>query len=495
MAKESVRIMHLSDIHFYESSDGSTHKYRHDINCLKKIRTLVDTHEPNYLVITGDITNIGDKLSLERAYQWIHDRIYVDGEYFGLEATKKGIVPIIVPGNHDAFNAPTHGSNYHRWQTSLANYYSAFHEYRFGDKATSVDYVWIASGDIRVFVCRVDSCFLGDPETEAYSSGLSLDKVAKGKISRIQSEEILSLYDKGIRGELLDGQGKPITPGDFLRSLKILVTHHYLFEPADARAEPLLALNDKKAVFQNIAMSDFDVLLCGHKHIADIHVYSYLDHFDARGKVRLALNHVRRSLGIKSLPLRADDDGRLLARMYRFMLGVLYLSKTQGKGLTEEHAEEIITILQRSLESPLVLKDELGRYIRQKRDVLQAGLFEDDEIRDLHSRIQKQFSQADQRKIILAAGSLRGTISKLGGRPFAHIISGSSAKFSETNSRARAVNMYQVEGSGTSDYSLSIERFSWDAEGRAVDGTKGNFGRPISQNIVFSHERLNASGA
>jgi len=285
----------------------------------------------------------------------VHDKIYVDGEYYGLECSQSGITPIIVPGNHDAFNAPTHGSNYHRWQTSLENYYAAFPEYRFADPKSSVDFRWISKGDTNIFICRLDSCYLGDDETEDLPGALSIDRVAKGRFSRAQSEQLLHIYDQALLGELRDSFGNVITAGAFMRSLKILVMHHYLFEPSDTRAQPLLQVADKRAVFQNLAMSDFDVLLCGHKHIADVQVLSYLDHFDPRARVRLAFNHVRRSLGICSLPIRSDEEGHLFGRMYRFLLAALYLSKTKGKGLTDKHANEILSVLERGLEHPSVL--------------------------------------------------------------------------------------------------------------------------------------------
>lgn len=491
MTSATVRIAHLSDIHFYESSDGKPHHYRHDIGCLKKIKLLFEQEKPEYLVITGDVTNMGDKLSLERAYQWVHDKIYVDGEYYGLGCSTNGIIPIIVPGNHDAFNAPTHGNNYQRWQSSLENYYAAFPEYRFSDPKNSVDFQWINKGATNLFVCRLDSCYLGDDETEDLPGALSIDRVAKGKLSRSQSEQILQIYDKALRGELRDGSGSVISAGAFMRSLKILVMHHYLFEPSDARAQPLLQMNDKRAVFQNLAMSDFDVLLCGHKHIADVQVFSYLDHFDPRARVRLAFNHVRRSLGISSLPMRSDEEGHLFSRMYRFLLGVLYISKTKGKGLTDTHANEILSVLERGLEHPSVLKEELLKYIRQRNDVLQAGLFEEDEIRDLHSRIQKSFTPDQQRRLLRAATSLRGMVDKLGGRPFAHISSASSAKSSETKSRNRAVSIYDVfNDQSQGEYTVVTNRFSWNASAVAPDGTVGTFSRPVRQKISFPHDRI-----
>ncbi|MEP1871169.1 MAG: metallophosphoesterase [Paraglaciecola sp.] len=493
MSEENIRIMQLSDIHFHESSDGNTDNYRHSINCLKKIQGAFENESPNILVVSGDITNIGDKISLERAYQWLNDKIYVDGDYYGLSCQKKNIPIIAVPGNHDAFNASSSGANYKRWQSSLENFYSVFHDHTFSNRM-GVDYDWHSAGTTNVFICRLDSCYLGDNETEHLPGKLSLSRIAKGNFSKEQSAEILKLYDAGIKGELVNRDSSPISSGDFMSSLKILVMHHYLFEPPDEKAEELLHIKDKRTVFQNIAMSDFDILLCGHKHIADVHKYSYKDHFDERGKVRIAFNHVRRSLGISSLPLLKDNEnGQNMGKLFRFLVGFLVLSKRDEGGLDAEHTNEIISILQRSLESPLVLREELQRYLKKKSNVSQAGLFDDDEIRELHEKIKDTFSSDERKKLSRVAITLKGLIERLGGRPFVQLIAGSSAKSSEHSNRSRALNTFEVShDSKRQGTNFSYRRFLWDGEAVAQDGSKGNFMSPLEGDFFFPNDRIAA---
>ncbi|WP_347905978.1 metallophosphoesterase [Pseudomonas purpurea] len=114
MPDSTIKFAQLSVIHFYEPPDGQVDNYRRSLNCLKKIQAELEHDKPDYLLVTGDITNIGDNISLERAYQWIEDKIYVDGDYYGLQCQARGIHVILVPENHDAFNAQSHGSNLKR---------------------------------------------------------------------------------------------------------------------------------------------------------------------------------------------------------------------------------------------------------------------------------------------------------------------------------------------------------------------------------------------
>jgi len=486
-----IKVAHLSDIHFYESSDGQIARFCHSVDCLKRIESLLEDETIECLIVTGDITNMGDKLSLQRVYQWIDDKIYIDGDYYGLRAREKGIKTIVVPGNHDAFNAPTHGSYLHRWQTSLTNYYSEFHDHSFSDTSTCVGYRWLQKGQTKVFICYVDSCYLGDPETEQLPGFLSISKIAKGKFSRKQSEAIMRLYDDGLAGLLLDDSKEPVTASDFLCSLKVLVMHHYIFEPSDAKAEPLLHLDDRKTVFQNIAMSDFDIMLCGHKHISDVCLLAYSDHFDARGRARLAFNHVRRAVGISSLPLQHDINGRLFARMYRFILNMFYRKYAAGTIMSDADVEEIIAILKNALENPSLLKSEFWGFLRNRRSSCQPGLFDEMEIEKLHREIMKKFDNGERKRLMRTANSLRGLVTKLAGRPFAHVMSGSSAKASETNTRHRAVNIYEFQDDPPGEaYIFSAKRYSLTDSPTSKYGNQREFAEPITQTIEFPYARL-----
>lgn len=476
-----MKVMHISDLHFHEAPSGNSASHRHSLECLRDIERLVDDYEPSHLVVSGDITNIGDKISLERAYQWIHDQIYSDGEYYGLRAESRQLSTLVVPGNHDAFNASSIGSEFKRWQSSLSNFYSVFHKYGWKESDSGVSYRWSEMGKVSVLFCNVDSCYLGDPETERIGASISLDRVAKGRLSRQQSASVIALYDRGMGGELTKENGEKISGREFLSALKVLVMHHYLFEPANSKAEPLLQLSEKRTVFQNLAMSDFDVLLCGHKHIADVHVSTYSDNFDRRGQLRLAFNYVRRILGIKSLPLGVDEDGRRLSKALRLVVGLLALTKSQGKPLDDDSTREILNILERSLSNPIILKQELLKYLSGRQQVNQSGLFDKSEMNELYAKIKEHFDRNDRKTLNEAADRLRGIISHLSGRPFAHIMSASSAKASEEGTRHRAVNLYEIVNEDDG-YIFKTTRFSWNPHAhRFVHG--------FQQDILFPRSR------
>lgn len=478
-----MKILHISDLHFHESPSGNATNYKHSLACLKDIERLAEELKPDLITVTGDITNIGDKISLERAYQWIHDQIYSDGNYYGLRTQTRKIKTIIVPGNHDAFNAPTTGSDYKRWQSSLSNFYSVFHQYGWQESDDGLTYKWHDDGKTAALFCNLDSCYLGDTETEQISGTLSLSKIAKGKISKKQSEAILNLFDKGLSGNLQDEDEREIPANKFLSAIKILVMHHYVFEPTDAKIEPLLQVFERRRVFQNIAMSDFDVLLCGHKHIADVNVSAYSDHFDNRAQVRLAFNYVRRILGIKSLPMGSTEKGNKLSKMFRLVLAMLVISKGKGRPLSEGGSKDIINMLESALTNPIVLKEELLKNLHHYDDFQQGNLFDAQEINELYNKIQDRFDRNDRKQLNDAATKLKGLIRHLTGRPFAHIMSASSAKASENGTKHRAVNFYEISNDSNGDgYVFDISRYSWDP-------SEHKFNKALQQDIKFPATR------
>ncbi len=467
-----VRFLHISDLHFWETDDQKAARFCHDVSCLARIEELLQQESPDFLIVSGDLTNIGDQLSIDRVYQWIHSHIVVAGVEYGLRCNERGIGVLVVPGNHDAYGAKRHGATLGRLQQSLENYFRTFHAYVPSDRS-GVHYQWISKGSTDIFVCCIDSCYLGDNDSSNEFAPFVLDKIAKGRISKAQSKKILEIYDRGMNGSLEDAAGERIERGRFLASLKLAVVHHYLFKPADSKFEPLMEVDQIRAVFQNFAMADFDAMMCGHKHVADTRPIVYLDEFDPRGRARLALNHVRRTLGIGSRPVRYDDDGRPESKFFRFILSVLYYSR-KAPALTEKVSDEIIHVLQESMSDPEVLKSFLLKATSQKKQLGAAHLFEDDEIETLYRNIRQAFGKAEMMKLRGAAEKLQGLVAKLAGRPFVQFSCGSSAKATETEGRSRAVCIYDVLNDDAAQaYVLRSTRYSWAVgSGSNLSGAK-----------------------
>jgi hypothetical protein len=179
---------------------------------------------------------------------------------------------------------------------------------------------WLEKDGNGLYLAFVDTCFLGDTEenrTSTFGTVRFDQAVATGKLTAQQTEHLLEWHDQGMHGTLQNprAMGTYIDKAMFAKSLKILVMHHYLFEPAEHKSDYFMRVKDRDLVFRNIALSDFDVLLCGHKHFASFDVHSYGDHFDERAVNRYMMNYFRRLIGLESLPIQfTDEDGRKVSK-------------------------------------------------------------------------------------------------------------------------------------------------------------------------------------
>nr|VFK52056.1 MAG: small GTP-binding protein domain-containing protein [Candidatus Kentron sp. TUN] len=90
---ESIRILHLSDLHFEEdtSPTASLEWLRQDLK--KDERDFPAIHKVEYLVLSGDVTHQGDEAGFDKARQFVERLI----EALELSALRC----VLVPGNHD----------------------------------------------------------------------------------------------------------------------------------------------------------------------------------------------------------------------------------------------------------------------------------------------------------------------------------------------------------------------------------------------------------
>lgn len=267
--------MHISDLHISKEMHHLAQSSTHSLELLKGIQTIYQEEKPDYLVITGDITDLGDSQSLVNAREWLFNSVPIGGEErIGLQLQPNNV--FLIPGNHDAFNVSIPKSPLLLRQQSLENYYREFPSQKY--QTISQDdfgcrYFWIDHNKTPMFLCLVDSSYLGDPSKK--TPGIAnIDRIACGRWLREQARTILAWYDRGIAGRLpsLNTKGQ-IPASDFRRATKVLLMHHYLFEPKEGRhpiKDYYLRIKNKKEIIGNVLMADFDLMLCGHKHVLSI---------------------------------------------------------------------------------------------------------------------------------------------------------------------------------------------------------------------------------
>jgi hypothetical protein len=135
--EDSVRIVHISDLHISEhllrAPDRNfklPHRYGHDVQVFLALDMFLKNLEWDLLLITGDVSRIGNLESFEWIRNWLQNELHFGNIHVGLNlARAEDRRWFIIPGNHDRFNGQL-------TQGSLDLYHQEFPVVRSGSSTT-----------------------------------------------------------------------------------------------------------------------------------------------------------------------------------------------------------------------------------------------------------------------------------------------------------------------------------------------------------------------
>jgi hypothetical protein len=468
-------IAHISDLHFSSGIAGDN-PHSHSIAHLKKIESILSGQKLDKLIVSGDLTDAGDIESLLLVKDWLFGEISISGkEKIGLRLSPE--IVGIVPGNHDAYNTTRQpGSSLACWQRSIENYKNAFPK----NCICGCNYEWLEKEGYGLYVAYADTSFLGDPMLRRLKKfkqlaieGLS--KPARGKLSLQQSEQLLNWFDLGMTGDLNASETYKIPKEKFAQSFKLLVMHHYLFEPEGFKDDFFLQLHHRDTVFRNIALADFDMNLCGHKHVSDFKTHYYGEHFDRRSKWRYMLNLFRRRLGANTLPFQFKDKNGLtmphwINRLLEVCAVIVNTAHEEKDHIDEDRfIESVLELLNACMKNPAKFGGDLEVFFKTHRI---SGLDKIDNscIREIQTRLCSGLSK--KQKDILAQTGLtyiKKIAKGMHSRPFIQSMCGSSAKASRYKV-PRSLNIYDFEFTEES-YRVKRTRYDLNDEATSVPVT------------------------
>lgn len=241
-----ITLIHCSDIHLSEKlvDDDKFHlRHRdgHDVRALFALDDYLQRTHWDALVISGDLTRIGNRDSFSWARNWLSTKLFFGQRSVGLSLNeRKDRILVTVPGNHDRFNGRT-------WQGSLDKYSSEF-------GAIQVDHiVRTAIRDTVVNFHLFDSTYQGGA-------------FGKGRLEHI------FMTPRSIREDELD----------------IAVIHHHILQPPHLAREYSIELENADEVAAFMLATGFDAILFGHLH------QRFIDHLSGRLIAKLLPDRRRR---------------------------------------------------------------------------------------------------------------------------------------------------------------------------------------------------------
>lgn len=221
-----AKIVHISDLHISEhilrgpSRDAYLpHRYGHDVAAFLALDSFLKNSDWDLLLVTGDVSRIGNVSSFEWARNWLENEIVFGQTRIGLNLSKSDSKHyVMVPGNHDRFNGKL-------TQSSLDNYHKEFQP--------------VQSGAVERFK-------LGDFVVNVHLFDSTWEKggFAFGQIDQ------RSLVAKKLSDEEID----------------LAVLHHHFLRPPKHPREIKTELINSTEVAAYMLNSGFDGIFFGHTH-------------------------------------------------------------------------------------------------------------------------------------------------------------------------------------------------------------------------------------
>lgn len=223
---QPVRVVHISDLHISEhllrGADSTfylPHRYGHNVQAFLALNHFLKTTEWDLLLITGDISRIGNIQSFEWVRNWLENEIVFGETHLGLNLSKSSDrAYLIIPGNHDRFNGELR-------QSSLDLYHQEFPVVR--------------SGSVKSFTVHGHKI-----NVHFFDSTTSEGGFAFGAI------EQRSLTPKNLSDEDID----------------IALLHHHFLQPPKHPREISTELTNSADVAAYMLNAGFDGVFFGHTH-------------------------------------------------------------------------------------------------------------------------------------------------------------------------------------------------------------------------------------
>jgi hypothetical protein len=196
----------------------------------------------------------------------------------------------------------------------------------------------------------------------------------------------------------------------------------------------------------------------------DVHSYGAL--FDEKARRRHLINHFRRLVGLKSLPIQVvDKNGNQISKAFTFIANLLAtLARRRNADIDKVAlAEQVANELIHGLDDPTRLERRVMEAIESNGAIGEDNYFEAGEWIEIARRISNSLSAAQKQKLRQSANRIMNISKTLHARPFLQVMCGSSAKASGAFSNERAFNIYTIVND-SHHWLFQCDRYVWDSQ-------------------------------
>lgn len=221
-----IRIVHISDLHISEhllrAPQGESrlpHRYGHDVSAFLALDSFLKEAVWDLLLITGDISRIGNIESFEWVRNWLENEIVFGDTRLGLNLSKsESRRHVVIPGNHDRFNGGL-------TQGSLDKYHQEFPVVR--------------SGAVETFSIDGDTINIHLFDSTTANGGFGFGTLDQR-----------SMIPKNLKDDQID----------------LAILHHHFLQPPKHVRDITTELTNSAEVATYMLNTGFDGVLFGHTH-------------------------------------------------------------------------------------------------------------------------------------------------------------------------------------------------------------------------------------
>jgi len=307
---EEVNLLHISDTHIVASRTLKKSTKSTQIQLAKSLKKFIDeNNEFDMNIITGDITyddNYDDALENARDFLFSDYVLKTDGN-IGLNLNAKKT--IIVPGNQDLAKDFTSDLK-EWWKESIAPFNSTFNEISaiIPSEENGITFYYTVINTIPLLYVILDTSYLSGSDKDR---GRGTSKRQREKLLNEQISIMLSSFTtkNGFYEFKSNNESIKISKYEYKKVIKILVMHHFLFDPSNITNIKSLSIKQstQRNLFKNLLLSDFDLILCGHKHRQNESNLLNIDSIDYRSKRRFYFDILRNKMGYKKRFFQLND--------------------------------------------------------------------------------------------------------------------------------------------------------------------------------------------
>ena len=222
----SIKIIHISDLHISEhllrgAEKGFylPHRYGHDVQAFLALDQYLKESIWDLLLITGDVSRIGNIQSFEWVRNWLENEIFFGATHLGLNLSKSSErTYLIIPGNHDRFKGKLQ-------QGSLDLYHKEFPVVR--------------SGSVKSLTIREHKINVHFFDSTTPDGGFAYGKI-----------EQRDLTPKNLSDDDID----------------LALLHHHFLQPPKQPREISTELTNSSVVAAYMLNAGFDGIFFGHTH-------------------------------------------------------------------------------------------------------------------------------------------------------------------------------------------------------------------------------------